>query len=476
MIRPEHVSLILIVIGALWICKIWVDTDKRKRLQCTYWNTAYFKLSHGQELSQRNRSKLGDIYIQRDGMRYEVVLTTPSQLKQYYSHHPRDHRKLDSFGAGEYLVALLGKCLGFQNGSLWVSMRNTFNGFFTHTQAVKTLPRMINYISDWAKTYTGRTCFAVDAYEFVSDIPFTCIAYYLYGDEKCSSRLDELKRLVPLHSRILSYAFTTFFGRFKIFQSFPSSKMRELHHFKERFTALSLEMVQDQICPTSVAGELFLKVEDGTLLFDNWIETLDEILFANIDVTATIMAWSLVEIAQNETVQLKLKAEIQSCSNVRESYVKKTDTLLHRVLTETLRLHPLLWFSFPEISPHDMIIDGYKIPANTPIVIDQYQLNYNSPIWNPPHEASDFGHKFRPDRFLGLGNRESMLSNVTFGSGPRRCLGKNFAEIVIKSLLVEVLSQFCITLNDGVKLAENTFVVQPVAKLVLSKATVAPKI
>lgn len=61
------------------------------------------------------------------------------------------------------------------------------------------------------------------------------------------------------------------------------------------------------------------------------------------------------------------------------------------------------------------------------------------------------------------------MSSVTFGSGPRRCLGKNFAEIVVKTLLVNMVKHFELLLCDPVEYAENTFVVQPKAKVKLGR-------
>lgn len=434
-------------------------------------NIGRLKLLYGRELSEDNRAKLGSIYMQRDGFRYEVVLTTLEQLKQYYSSHPKHHSKLDTFGAGQYLVALLGDCLGFQNGDLWMVMRKLFNVYFSHALAVKTLPTMVGFITDHVKSSIAGKLEKVDPFEYVSDIPFTCIANYLYGEKNCTpERLEELKALIPLHTELLTFAFSTFIGRFKLFQYLPSQQAKGLKHFQKKYTELSLEMVKDPGDDPSVARQLYEKVEQGELSFDSWIQTLDEILFANIDVTATVMAWSVVEMARNTQCQQNLREEISQNQEPQEEYVKRTDTYLHRVLLETLRLHPLLWFGFPEVVSRKMVIDGYEIAANTPIVIDQYQVNYNSKIWNPPHEAKNYGHEFHPERFEGLGNRDVLLSSITFGSGPRRCLGKNFAEVVVKTLLVEAVSHFKISLCEEVKLAENTFVVQPKTTVLLERS------
>lgn len=473
-----HVDLILVlVVATIFFSRKIIDQPNFSKLlkgsrniPYTNRNVARYKLLKGSEISVENKSKLGTLYMHRDGFRYEVVLTTPDQLKQYFSSHPRDHAKLDSFGAGQYLVALLGECLGFQNGDLWMNMRKLFNGYFSHALAIQTLPTMVEFIGGYVESTTKESSKVVDPFEYVSAIPFTCIANYLYGKSHCTpERLSGLKELIPLHTDLLTFAFKTFWGRFKIFQFFQSDEMKGLRHFQDRFTQLSLEMVRNAGNDPSVASELYSRVEQGELSFDSWIQTLDEILFANIDVTATVMSWALVEMARNPNAQHAVREEIHSSTELQEEYVKKTETHLHRVLLETLRLHPLLWFGFPEVVSKDIVIDGFQIPAHTPIVIDQFQVNYESEIWNPPNKPKGFGHEFHPDRFIGLGNRDVLMSSVTFGSGPRRCLGKNFAEIVVKTLLVNMVKHFELLLCDPVEYAENTFVVQPKTKVKLGR-------
>ena len=443
-----------------------------KKIPRSHRNVEGKKITQGPEISEKNKNQYGSIYSHRDGFRYEVVLTTPSQLKQYYSLHTKDHKKLDSFGAGQYLVALLGECLGFQNGELWTRMRKLFNLFFTHTLAAKTLPAMIAFIDGWILEHDSQNEFSVDAFDFVATVPFTCIAKYLYGNEQCSGRvLTELKNLVPLHSELMTHAFTTFWGRFKIYQYFPFQRMKDLKFFQDSFKSLSLAMVElaRDAENLTVASELYKLVESRDLTLDNWIQSLDEILFANIDVTATIMSWSLVEMGRNKHEQARLRLEVLENLQLVDEYCKRTDTVLHRVLLEILRLHPLLWYGFPEQSSSAMVIDGHKIEANTPIVVDQYQLNYKSPLWNPADKSTDYGATFDSDRFLGLNNRDILMSSVTFGSGPRRCLGKNFAEVLIKTEIAKVLSTFEVALEGELKVAADTFVVRPDAQIKLTR-------
>lgn len=463
---------------------IIVQVDKQKRpVPYNMCDCSKDKFLRGKDLSLENKQRYGDIYIQRSGTYKEVVLTTPDQLMGFYKSDIKNHKKLDTFGAGAFLVSLLGQCLGFQNGSKWLTMRKVFDSFFTHRAAVQNLPLMIEYISEWCETIKVEQPIEIDPLHFISEVPFTIIAKYLYGDDLATTEfLEALKNLVPGHTQLMHFSFLSVIGRFKIFQYFPFKQVTLLSSFQRKFVKLTIQQVQkaEKLGKDSIVLQLYKRVEDGTFTLENWIQTIDEILFANVDVTGTIMAWALVEMGLNSDEQRILRDEIMKytstsyleCSMPKakavNDYVKRSDTFLHMCVLEILRLHPLLWFSFPETTSKTILIDGYEILPNTPIVVDQYQINYNSPIWNPPNKHNGYGSEFHPWRFSNISLRDALYSQVTFGAGARKCLGKNFAEILIKTELVHILARFEISTLEEVKFSKDTFVVQPLAKLKLS--------
>lgn len=455
--------------------------QERKVVNYNKENCARAKFLEGKDLSINNREIYGDIYIQRSGTSKEVVLTTPKQLMEYYGTKSKNHSKVDSFGAGAFLVTLLGECLGFQNGVEWLRMRKAFDPFFTHKAAVESFPTMVEFISRWVRNFDHAKLNSIDPLQLVSDLPFTCIAKYLYGNELSSEEfLQCLKDLIPAHSELMHYSFLTIAGRFKIFQYLPSKKMRQVSQFQRKFVALSLEQVElsRTLKKETVVEQLYRHVETGKFTLNNWIQTIDEILFANIEVTSTIMAWALVEMGKNPNEQEKLRDEIFEANKISkvhaeekgtdmEQYIRSSGTFLQYCVLETLRMHPLLWYSFPEISSEELLIDGVKIFPNVPVVVDQYQINYNSPLWNPPDKPKNFGTKYCPSRFENISLRDAMYSQVTFGAGPRKCLGKNFAELLIRSELAYILSKFKVALTEKVEYSKNTFVVQPKTRIQL---------
>lgn len=68
---------------------------------------------------------------------------------------------------------------------------------------------------------------------------------------------------------------------------------------------------------------------------------MDEMLFANLDVTTHVLTWAVVLLAQHPSSQRELRREIRSYPGSEADYVNSRTTLLHNTFLETLRLRPV---------------------------------------------------------------------------------------------------------------------------------------
>ncbi|GAW26922.1 putative cytochrome P450 monooxygenase [Rosellinia necatrix] len=111
---------------------------------------------------------------------------------------------------------------------------------------------------------------------------------------------------------------------------------------------------------------------------------------------------------------------------------------------EAARLRPLAAFSVPQSCPSPRILDGFEIPAGTNFIIDSYALNIRDPFWGVDRE------KFRPGRWLERhkSGRDLRYRYWRFGFGPRTCLGKYLAELIIRSVIIEILGNWHVDLED----------------------------
>lgn len=280
-------------------------------------------------------------------------------------------------------------------------------------------------------------------------LPFWIVAEIFYG--KLSHALvAELRSLSPLREDLFKHVIRGGLNRFSWIHIFPTEAGKALSEFKSRWTAFnkaaydnalaSIESLPETQPPPIVA--MFSAVKAGTITHDQLHQTIDEALFANLDVTTGGISWNPVFLAANSAYQPRLRTEFQSLDpspKSLESYLQSNSTLLASCITESSRLKPLAAFSVPQSAPTDREVGGYVIPAGTNFIVDSYALNVrNESFWGADAAT------YRPDRFLEPRMRKTKLRYHfwRFGFGPRQCMGKYVADLIIRQLVVFLVQRF----------------------------------
>ncbi len=163
----------------------------------------------------------------------------------------------------------------------------------------------------------------------------------------------------------------------------------------------------------------------------------DEALRSNIRVflagaleaTTSMASWALAHLARRPDVQEQLYEEIKGVDVYNPDNLAQAVTL-YRVLEETLRLTPALYF-LPRVSTADTWIEtGDKkrmfIPKNTHVILDVWHANRCDEFWGV--EATGYpANVFEPARWgrRDEKNRSSReVLHFGFGYGARVCPGK----------------------------------------------------
>ncbi|KFA71898.1 hypothetical protein S40288_09521 [Stachybotrys chartarum IBT 40288] len=197
----------------------------------------------------------------------------------------------------------------------------------------------------------------------------------------------------------------------------PSRANAELRAFQTRWKvfndlAYAHAAARDASVPIV---QMYEATQSGQMTWDQLLQTLDESLYANLDVTTGGLSWNLVFLAANQDVQERIRAEGQLAHDKGrvDSYVRRDSTYLAACVLESSRLKPLAAFSVPQAAPTAREVDKYVIPAGTNFIIDSYALNIYSDTSAPDNTT------YRPDRFLGRRGSELRDSFWQFGFGPR---------------------------------------------------------
>ncbi|WP_454197195.1 cytochrome P450 [Nocardia sp. Marseille-Q1738] len=158
------------------------------------------------------------------------------------------------------------------------------------------------------------------------------------------------------------------------------------------------------------------------------------ILLGAYETTAITLGWIAAMLAGHPQAMAEVDAAADAGDRAR------LDAYLDAVVAETMRLRPVSPFTGRR-ALRNTVINGVHIPKGT-IVIVPILLIHES----PRHYSDPM--VFRPERFLG-DERPKSHTWLTFGAGPHRCLGANFALLEARVLFRTVLQHRRIDSTPG---------------------------
>ncbi|KAF5708159.1 cytochrome P450 monooxygenase monooxygenase [Fusarium mundagurra] len=166
-------------------------------------------------------------------------------------------------------------------------------------------------------------------------------------------------------------------SRFNWSRFFLTKANKSLKSFKEQWNKFN----KDALARAFYAGsrppivDLYKAVASGTISQDHLLHTLDEIPFANLDVTLGAIPWNLVFLAANPEHQCYILDEVREWKQSPKgedfnNYFTDSTTYLSACISKSSRLRPLAAFSVPQAILTDRVINGYLFPAGTNFIVD----------------------------------------------------------------------------------------------------------
>jgi cytochrome P450 family 110 len=185
---------------------------------------------------------------------------------------------------------------------------------------------------------------------------------------------------------------------------------------------------------------LLAKDEQGNGMTDEELhDELITLLFAGHETTASALSWLLYWIHYAPEVQAKLRSELNLCGENID--YKKINHLsyLDAVVSETLRIYPVIAGAFARIPTQAISILGYQLKHDDWLSISIYALHHREDLYPDAKQ-------FKPERFLE--RTYSPNEYIPFGGGNRRCIGSALALLEMKLVTVTVLSQLQLALTN----------------------------
>ncbi len=194
--------------------------------------------------------------------------------------------------------------------------------------------------------------------------------------------------------------------------------------------------------------------EDGDTFTDQ--EIVDHLLFlyqGAYDTTSWALSNLVYRLAKAPEWQEKMREELK---NIDLTQIDLQTLLGLKVSTmifyEAMRMAPSVPLTIREVNEDWKISDEIIIPKGTKIWVSMAMGMKDPKYWNKPE-------KFDPARFSDKRQEHKKCphSFLPFGAGPHQCIGRVFAEIIVKMMMTALLQEFRFSVPNDYKIAISEF-------------------
>lgn len=147
---------------------------------------------------------------------------------------------------------------------------------------------------------------------------------------------------------------------------------------------------------------------------------------------------ALLALAQDSSLQLQLRDEIDKCAKDRVQYLTSKDTLLHRIWLETLRVFP----PTPNQTRRVLKENTLGLKPGSKVVVLWSVFHLDPVVWGGD------AHCFLPERWLDPSNEQLMYYNP-YGKGAQRCVAEEYGSFGGKAMIAKAIQDKRISLLPG---------------------------
>jgi cytochrome P450 len=383
---------------------------------------------------------------------HEVVFLVGADANRMVFNTQRDVFSHDK-GWTPIIGDTLGQGLLNQDNPAWARSRKMWNPAFTTAYMERYIPliqRIVaQHTADWAER--GQ----VDVFQQAREITFHVAAGALAGID----RTPEVERLQRLFYALLPRAI--FGGDQAAYEEYYRNAVAA----KIELDAILLQIIADRRATPEdqthdVLGMIVHARDDqGQLLTDEEVlGHLYILLVAGHETTTTLAAWTLYLLAtepeQRARVEAELDAQLAGSSAPLTVEAARNLHQLDLFIREAGRLHSPVQ-NVPRGVLADVEFTGYTIPAGAQVRVSLAGCHRMSQYFADPDA-------FDPDRFAAPReeDRKAPYALVTFGGGPRLCIGVNFANIEVKAIATDVLRKLELTPAESERPFEVGFITE----------------
>ncbi len=236
------------------------------------------------------------------------------------------------------------------------------------------------------------------------------------------------------------------------FPQWLSSGLRRAHQSHLAFEELTTRCLEARKLRTGLWAQFESDAPDTALR-----SNIRVFLAGALEATTSYACWAISHLSQQARLQEEVFAEVKSVNTYTPQSLANAK-LLGRVLDETLRLTPSLYFHPRRATTQTTVTtstgDTLVVPKGTHILLDIWHANRHEDHWGV--KVTGFpANQFVPDRWQAVedqGRNALDLMHFGFGHGPRFCPGKSLGQLEVALVVAGCLRLFRISaVNTPVK-------------------------
>jgi cytochrome P450 len=364
--------------------------------------------------------------------------------------HPDDIHWIEMKNAKNYVKAtnlreLVGDGIITSEGEKWRKQRRLIQPNFHQGNLLKMVDQMNDriklYCEDLDEKLSGGPP-NLELSESIKKLVFEIMGEVLLGIEGVEN-FSELRKSMMFINTYL----TRRFGQvLPIPTRFPTWSNLQFHRAKrviDQTTASIIESKLKCIANGNAGDDLISKMilardpETGEgMSMEQLRDEVVSIMLAGFETTGHLLPWILHSIAHHPESKKALRDEIDQVIGARIPTGEEAYALpvLGRIVDEVLRLYPPVWAWTKRALGSDQVRD-LEIKTGDIIYVSPYLIHRHPAYWDQPNE-------FNPNRWTPELKEKNKNAFFPFGMGPRNCVGRHFALLEVKLILIQLFQKF----------------------------------
>nr|CAB3455077.1 unnamed protein product [Digitaria exilis] len=358
-----------------------------------------------------------------------------------------------------HISRLLGKGLILTDGEEYMRHRKVVHPAFNidklKMMTVTMSDCVRSMLSDWEAKGAAGDDVEIELSRQFEELTADVISHTAFG-----SSYKEGRQVFLAQRELQFLAFSTAFNvQIPGFRYLPTEKNLRTWNVDKQVRTMLMDIIKTRLANKDTAGYgndlLGLMLEACTpehgeapiLTMDEIIDECKTFFFAGHDTTSHLLTWASFLLSTHPEWQDKLREEVRrECGNGEEEEL--TGDMLNKLklvnmfLLETLRLYgpvPAL----QRRTSSDLDLGGIHVPEGAILTIAITSIHRDKEVW-----GEDAG-EFKPERFENGVTKAAKHPNalLSFSSGPRSCIGQNFAMMEAKAVVAMMLQKFSLELS-----------------------------